>query len=309
MTFRTATTTAVGVTLFATMCAAASVDEVNKRFMAGKVSDQIANAGILIHQFGTTDDSYPGNTMWQPCNIEAGTCWFNVPGIGQFDDRVSCSITSYDAPKTTVSVPNPSSTSNVPPAGSIGLFSYEKGGVILNPSAVNMTCSYQGDGGTMTRVADARGGGCGCQNTSASQWSTACIEPQLHMPGGCDNHCPTPADPKAPWLSCHQCAWGADQLSSMMQAQRAGTAAGALIYNEILVQAAPWRENPSAFIDAFFYPKGSDPSSEAGETKTRAAYAAFTKEYPDSNVPLLVLDAAYPLHPTGNGPFTVAPAV
>ena len=89
----------------------------------------------------------------------------------------------------------------------------------------------------------------------------------------------------------------------------AATAAGALIYNEVLVQAAPWRENPPAFIDAFFYPKGSDPSSEAGETKTRAAYAAFTKKYPDSNVPLLVLDAAYPLHPTGNGPFTVAPAV
>ena len=38
--------------------------------------------------------------MWKPCDIAAGTCWFDVPGIGKFDDRVSCSITNAAAPKT-----------------------------------------------------------------------------------------------------------------------------------------------------------------------------------------------------------------
>ena len=307
MTFRTATTTAVGVAFFATVCAAASVDEVNKRFMTGTVSDQVADAGILIHQFGTTDNSYPGPNMWEPCDIAAGTCWFDVPGLGKFDDRVSCSITSNDAPKTTASKPSPS-LHNVPPAGGIGLFSYDKGGVVLNPNAVNMTCSYPGDGGTMTRVPDARGGGCGCHNQIQSQWSPECIEPQINMTGGCDNSCPTPQAPAgAPWLGCHRCAWDGDKLSNMMNAQRAGTSAGPYIYNEILIQAAPWRANPSAFIDAFFYPKGSDPGSEAGLTKTVAAYKAFKAAYPQSDAPLLTIDATYPLSPSGNGPFAVAP--
>ena len=57
---------------------------------------------------------------------------------------------------------------------------------------------------------------------------------------------------------------------------------------------------------AFFYPKGSDPGSEAGLTKTVAAYKAFKAAYPQVDAPLLVLDAAYPLNPTGDGPFTVA---
>jgi hypothetical protein len=169
--------------------------------------------------------------MWKPCDIAAGTCWFDVPGIGKFDDRVSCSITNAAAPKTRADKPT---GHNVPPAGGIGLFSYDKGGVIINAAATSMMCSYQGDGGTMTRVADVRGGGCGCQATQKTQWSPACMEPQINMTGGCDNTCPPPAAPAgSSWLDCHQCAWGAGELSKMMSAQQVGKAGVPFIYNEV----------------------------------------------------------------------------
>eukprot|EP00947_MAST-08B_sp_MAST-8B-sp1_P000935 g935.t1 len=287
----------------------ANVSNINKRFSAGKVSNSLADAGLLIHQFDTTDDSFPGTTMYKPCDLQAGTCWFDVPGIGKFDDRVSCSITNAAAPKTRAGMP-PAGTPNLPPVGSVGLFNYDRGGVIIDPAAANMTCSYQGDGGTMTRTADERGGGCGCQDAPETGTGKACIEPQINSTAGCNNRCPTPAAPAGTaWLDCHQCAWDGDQLSNMMTAQNAGVGAGgqALIYNEVLIEAAPWRANPAAFVDAFFYPKGSDPASLAGATKTLEAYRAFKQAYPQADAPLLVLDAAWPLHRSGDGPFTVAP--
>jgi hypothetical protein len=282
---------------------AAAVATINKRFVAGKPASALADAGLLIHQFGPTDDAYPGPTMFKPCSVARGTCYFNIPGIGIFDDRVSCSITSAGAPKTD-SVSPPPGTPNAPPVGGIGLYNYNKGGVILNPTAANMTCSFQGDGGTMTRVADARGGGCGCQNDSTRLPSnkTKCVEPQINATGGCDNSCPSPAS-AIPWLACHQCAWDADKLASMLMKQ----VQGAMVYNEVLLQAAPWRADPAGHIDAFFYPKGSDAASEAGVAKTQEAYAAFKQAFPTSDAPLLVLDATWPLHQVGDGPFSVAP--
>eukprot|EP00937_MAST-01D_sp_MAST-1D-sp2_P003337 g3337.t1 len=273
---------------------AATVDEINARFMAGAVSNNITEVGLIIHQFGATDDAYH---HWEPCDIKNGSCWFSIDGA-VFDDRVSCSVTSHGAPKTTERL--------VPtmPAGSIGLFSYGKGGVIVNPSSAGakVMCSYDGDGGTETRL----GAGCGCQNDTrpcdnpgcaGNPGGKKCVEPST-----CTNVCPTAGE-----LSCHQCAYSPGALATMLAAQRQKGE----IYNELVLDATAWKAGLPGTIDAFFYPSfggacASQPDEPGGcLAYTKAARADFLKSYPavdPASVPLLALDATQ----TSKGPFTLA---
>jgi hypothetical protein len=232
------------------------VDVINARFKNGVASKKLASAGVLIHQFDDLEDE---SKPWEPCSIQAGTCWFKNP----FDDRVSCSIVSNSRPKTQ--------------AGTIGLFSYAVGGVILSPPQVNMTCSYEGDGGTMTRV----GGGCGCQNDTSPApppgKGPKCLEA---LP--CDNKC-DPAGP-GPFSQCHQCAYGPDQLDEMLKADKHN------IYNEILVASNAWMMNLPATIEAFFYVNDPACTPNLCQRKAIKTHSDFMSAYPQATAPLLILD-------------------
>jgi hypothetical protein len=245
------------------------VDTINARFVKGVASKNLTKAGLLIHQFDDLEDE---SKPWEPCSISAGTCWFKNP----FDDRVSCSILNDGMPKVD---------------GKIGLFSYGVGGVILSPPSAKMTCSYPGDGGSMTRV----GGGCGCQNDTSP---APPVTPGGPSPGPkcleklpCDNRC----DPAGagPFMKCHQCAYNSDQLDEMMNAQIHP-------YNEILVSSADWISNLPATIEAFFYVNDAScgPTCKA---KVIKAHSDFLHAYPAAKAPVLALD---PTNKATTGPFT-----
>ena len=52
---------------------ASLVDELNARFAAGRPSDTLRSAGILIHQFDGRDDPNPDGTPWMPQRNDASS--------------------------------------------------------------------------------------------------------------------------------------------------------------------------------------------------------------------------------------------
>ena len=60
------------------LVASFTADDANKAFTSGTYSNDLSEAGLLMHQF---DYEFP-MTRWQPCTIGGG-------GWGPYDDRVS----------------------------------------------------------------------------------------------------------------------------------------------------------------------------------------------------------------------------
>ncbi len=93
------------------------VDRINRRFREGRASNDLAAAGVLVHQFdGQEDPSRP----WLPCTSD----W-----CLEFADRFASSIISKRAPH---------------------LFNGGAGGLIFTPALAHIFCSYPADGGTMS---------------------------------------------------------------------------------------------------------------------------------------------------------------
>jgi len=99
-----------------------------------------------------------------------------------------------------------------------------------------------------------------------------------------------------------QDAYRPNDLGRMLDdyATRAGAGRG---YNEVIVSQARWQDRLPWTFEAFFYVASDSCAADVGcERKTRNAYAAFQREYPDSGVPLLTID------PTDwEAPFAEAP--
>jgi hypothetical protein len=241
------------------------VSKLNVRYSNGSATDELRYSGVLIHQWDDLEDI---NARWQPCSIPENTCQFKDP----YDDRVSCSVINAKLPRRA--------------DGSIPLFSYSRGGVLINPEEAlsNMTCSWPGDGGSMTRTNH----GCGCQNDSSlipNTTHTKCVEAQP-----CDNWC-DPVGP-GPFIKCHQCAWKESQLGQMLTLQSQASSQ----YNEVLVTASNWRAGLPHTIDAFFFPSNCGAPCRDEVTATHAQFLQkFAKTA--AEVPLLSLDITSKLTP------------
>ena len=251
-----------------------TVDRINQRFVSGRASNEVAAAGVVIHQFDATSD--PEGEKWMPC---PKTCYGGTPcWCATFGDRFSASLVSAQSP--------PADCSEVgacyadPADRQFGIFKDTSGayngGFVLAPQELNLLCSYPGDGGTMTRFClnfageplypgQACVAGCGCQADEG-------------MP--CENSCAAPAP--SPAHRDHQCAWPADNLAEMLGYQ-GGT------YNELVLDTEAWVANLPGSIEAVFYPAAC---GEACVAAARATHAAFIARYPEAaaTTPLLALD-------------------
>ncbi|KAL1510268.1 hypothetical protein AB1Y20_006590 [Prymnesium parvum] len=123
---------------------------VNRRFKEGRRSNDLAAAGLLIHQFDAMDDPDPNGEPW-------------IPGKGKWDtgDRISAALINAQMVKE--------------PNGQIPVYSNSLSGVILAPETNTLLCSYPFDVGSLERVCYPRGVSDTCipgctPNGGATQW-------------------------------------------------------------------------------------------------------------------------------------------
>jgi len=104
----------------------AVVQTINQRFTTGHPSNDLASAGVLMHQF---DDLGDPMQNWLPCPKE---CWGKQCWCAKFSDRFSCSVINALSPPTS-------------PDGHIGIFANSvgvySGGFVLTPSEMRPLCS------------------------------------------------------------------------------------------------------------------------------------------------------------------------
>lgn len=230
--------------------AADVANDINDRFQFGGSTGNLSQSGVVVHQWDDLQSKY---NPWEPCtNQTSDWCPFN--------DRVSASIINSALPLV---------------KGSIGIFSGVAGGVVVRSTSSatsQLLCSFQGDGGTMTRV----GHGCGCQQTEQQP---------------CNNSC------AAPNAGSHQCAWDPEQIADMLNACNYP----AYLYNEVVMDGPSWMSNLPSTIEAFFIPSKAD---DASKSFTVQAHSKFLKVYKltDVNVPLLSLDVS-----ASPRPFAIVP--
>ena len=98
------------------------VDKLNARFAAGRPSDNLRSAGILIHQFDGRDDPNPDGTPWMPQRNDA---------------------TSISAALVNKALEPEQDRHNVP------VYSYSLAGLILDPQHNKVRCSYAFDVGSV----------------------------------------------------------------------------------------------------------------------------------------------------------------
>ena len=153
------------------------VDRLNARFRTGSPSNDLASAGVLLHQFDSLDTTDP----------TAGEPWH---GSG---DRISASVVHFGM------VRDPASAQANMIGGNIPLYSFGLGGLVLSPHVASVSCAYPYDVGSLSRV---------CAGNDER-----CI-PGCSMYGGAPQWCQPgmdAADTGAP------CAWSPSHLKQCME--------------------------------------------------------------------------------------------
>jgi hypothetical protein len=275
------------------------VDILNERFMNGRPSDVMREAGVIVHQF---DDS----------GFDTSTRRLREGGVAQWSPWTPCPVGQWCSKfgdRFSVSVIN----ARVPFA-----FNEYNGGLLINPEVAHegTFCAWATDArsfrsarsclpnGTHFRWGDGaqlfeRREGCipGCVNGVAGQledWDTV-----MH-----DQLSPTWCSPDAPdgW-----CPWHPEHLKRMLEQQERGflntdcAQNNGCRYNEIVLNSSVWEDQLPHTVEAIFHLKGSAPSGAALAQSHKAHYD-FLSQYDltDAHVPLFELDL---LSVTGAGPF------
>lgn len=204
-----------------------TVAELNLRFAGASATNDLADAGVLVHQFDNTEADVTAQQSlngrgsagaaepWMPCPAEA---W-----CGKFGDRLSASLISPQMPH---------------------LFS-RHAGYILSPS-VQMSCSYFSDGGTMEKQ---------CREGAPA----GCVPGCCRIGSGQPNWCPE-VDPTDSGSPLYDCAFPPSALKAML---RHKLLLGPPTYNEIVVSTARWQESMPNAIEAFFYLGVNDEQNKA----------------------------------------------
>ena len=105
----------------------------NARFRNGGTSSDLQTAGVLVHQFDAMDDPNPDRSPWLPGGFQHA----------ETGDRISAALIH--------------ARMQADPGFNIPIYSYSLAGIILNPSANRLLCSYPYDVGSMSRHCWPRG--------------------------------------------------------------------------------------------------------------------------------------------------------
>lgn len=259
-----------------------------KRSGPSTYSNKPTSGGVLLHQF---DDTGEVPNRW-------------IPGGGESHSDVSSS-SSYINP----TISNLYQTVKT----RIAVYAPSNGGVIYNPSTIQLKCMFYGDTGS-----DSRGeGGCGCAQTQS--WTTNCgtTIPPLTCTAACEttSSCPH-CDGYCISDDTSFCAYRPSMLKEALKASTQNCInfrTNSHCFNEALVDASGWKDSPKQYfpqtIFAFFYTEqdtGSEPAPAPGvpayfgKADTQLAWTNFVKIYGNS-VPLVKLDLE-----NFDKPFTIA---
>ena len=105
-------------------------DALNARFANGRASNELADAGVMVHEFDTTEDH---DRPWLPCPEHGYNNWCH-----RFSDRWATSILNPQQHVTYFAWGGASS----PRTG--------VGGVVLSPRTTEVFCAYPVDGNSMS---------------------------------------------------------------------------------------------------------------------------------------------------------------
>lgn len=110
---------------------AETVRMLNSRFAAGRPSNDLASAGVLVRQLDGLDDGRSNGTSrpWMPCRTRR---------CNHYADRWPATLISARAPYT---------------------FSSSAAGLVLDPRTTRIYCAYPGDGNSNLIACDPLGGG------------------------------------------------------------------------------------------------------------------------------------------------------
>ena len=245
------------------------VDRINERFRNGVASNDLQEAGILIHQFDSLDDVNPSGEPWRPYKG-------NMQGL-----RISASmVNGHMQPDP------PYGDSHA--GGNIPVYSWGLAGLVLAPDVNRLACGYSYDVGSLGRDCDPKTQeGClpGCSNGPQPVW---CAEGTA------------PEDTGAP------CAWAASSLKACMEGRDSLAIRGLKpkhkkwddhkYYSELILNADAYLSNLPASIEAVFFLRGMDCADVYDGPKcepyARKAHAAILDHFSMSpnQLPLLSLD-------------------
>lgn len=122
------------------------VELLNKRFREGVPSNDLAKAGILVHQFDSVDDPNPTGSPWQP-----------GAGKPEYGDRLSASLINKNM--------------RADERGNVPIYSFSTAGLILSPHHNRMNCGYPYDVGSLGRACwGAPGCTPGCTSDQGDVW-------------------------------------------------------------------------------------------------------------------------------------------
>jgi len=250
----------------------AVVDAINNRFASGQPSNNLTMAGVLIHQFDSTeggDDAM--DERWLPC---PKTCYGHACWCASVGDRWSTSMVNTYTPRTSLN--------------ELILFSKRAGGLIVSPNNT-VLCSYPQDGATADRVCD-QPGACipGCY--------TEVLNHSTPKPCWCDEIAPAWSCPISPSTNrTSPCAWKPTDLAQMMQRQ-----AQVNTYNEVIVATSEYAAGLPHSLDAIFFLASAECHAAPNcEPLARSTHAAVLAKYnlTADRLPLLSLNVTEPMRP------------
>lgn len=191
------------------------VMELNARFTNGRFSNNLKEAGVIIHQFDAMEDPNPDGEPW-------------VPGVGRWDtgDRISAAMVYKNMVKD--------------PGGHISVYSWDLAGYILNPDYNELWCAFPYDVGSLRFTCYPRGKSdhCtpGCNRMNWCQDFTSI-----------DSDCPWPPDQLAMAMEQRDMASvrGWKPMAKMWDDGK--------FYSELIFNADHFIEHLPHAIEAFFY--------------------------------------------------------
>jgi len=195
---------------------------ISERFRLGNRSNDLAAAGLLVHQFDAMDDPNPDGEPW-------------IPGKGKWDtgDRISASLVNKNMQPE--------------PNGNIPVYSYSLAGIILNPHANRLLCSYPFDSGSIERACNPRGISDQCTpGCTPAGWTNI---PAVWCEGFF----------KDPW----PCAWPPDKVDIMMEIRDGYASRGVKpgmkfwddgkFYSELILDQQVYTDGLPYSVSAFFF--------------------------------------------------------
>lgn len=243
------------------------VDKLNKRFAEGKYTNNLAEAGVMLHQFDGLDDPNPNGEPWRP-------------GAGRWDvsDRISASLVYASMARDK--------------AGNLPLYSFDLGGIILSSEFNRLLCSHPGDVGSLARKCAVLGGegecvpGCSVQGESPwclAEWNFYCAFAPSRLADAMQTR---------------------DELSKRGEFYHHKMWNDGKFYDEHIFDAFTFTSNLPKSIVAFFFIRGNCGDAYDGpkcESYVRLAHANFLRHFglTRDDVPLVRLD----LFKKGNHPF------